>query len=154
RSGWADMTETAKLTASDEVSGDVLGWSVSVSGDTVVAGEPGNANSPGQGAVYVFAKPAHGWMNMIETAKLTASDGMPSDEFGTSVSISANTVVAGAHYATISGSSQFQGAAYVFVKPPSGWATMTQTAKLTASNAAYADYLGSSVSISGNTVAT
>jgi probable HAF family extracellular repeat protein len=150
--GWTNMTETAKLSASDEAAGDVFGWSVSISGNTVAAGEPGNANSPGQGAAYVFVEPPSGWTNMTETAKLTASDGAPSDEFGTSVSISDNTVVAGAHYATISGSSQFQGAAYVFVEPPSGWANMTETAKLTASDAAYAGYLGSSASIDGNTM--
>ena len=45
-----------------------------------------------------------------------------------------------------------QGAAYVFTEPGSGWADMTQTAKLTASDGAGGGYLGYSVSISGDTV--
>ena len=36
--GWSNMTQTAKLTASDGVEGDYFGYSVSVSGDTVVVG--------------------------------------------------------------------------------------------------------------------
>ena len=36
--GWQDMTQTAKLTASDGQEGDYFGWSVAVSGNTVIAG--------------------------------------------------------------------------------------------------------------------
>ena len=57
-----------------------------------------------------------------QTAKLTASDGAADDYFGCSVSISGNTVVVGAHDATV-GSNSDQGAAYVFTEPGSGWAT-------------------------------
>ena len=88
---------------------------------------------------------------MTQTAKLTASDGAASDEFGSSVSISGNTVVVGAPDATVGGNTQ-QGAAYVFTEPGSGWANMTQTAKLTASDGAADDWFRHSVSISGNTV--
>src|SRR6185369_6700797 len=45
-----------------------------------------------------------------------------------------------------------QGAAYVFVKPASGWTTATETAKLTASNGTTGSF-GYSVAISGDTVA-
>ena len=85
-----------------------------------------------QGAAYVFTEPGSGWANMTQTAKLTASDGAANDDFGDSVSISGNTVVVGA--ATPSAATQ--GAAYVFTEPGSGWASMTQTAKLTASDGA------------------
>ncbi|MCJ7723573.1 MAG: hypothetical protein MUP03_05535, partial [Anaerolineales bacterium] len=44
------------------------------------------------------------------------------------------------------------GAAYVFVKPGGGWANMTQTKKLTASDKAANDWLGYSVSVSGDVV--
>ncbi|MGA8150430.1 MAG: hypothetical protein WB952_05730 [Terriglobales bacterium] len=71
-------------------------------------------------------------------ATLTASDGTGSSYFGSSVSISGDTAVA-------SGS----GAVYVFVKPTTGWANLTETAKLTASDGAFLD----SVAIWGNTVA-
>ena len=54
--GWASATETAKLTASDGSAGDQLGYSVAVSGNTVVAGVPSDfvgANG-NQGSVYVL----------------------------------------------------------------------------------------------------
>ena len=99
----------------------------------------------------MFTEPGSGWANMTQTAKLTASDGAAGDDFGYSVSISGNTVVVGASRATVGGNSG-QGAAYVFTEPGSGWANMTQTAKLTASDGAADDDFGDSVSISGNTV--
>ena len=152
-SGWANMTQTAKLTASDGAAGDALGYSISISGNTVTVGAAFAkiGSNKQQGAAYVFVKPASGWADMTQTAKLTAADGASMDELGGSVSISGNTVVAGAGSAMI-GSNKQQGAAYVFVRPASGWANMTQTAKFTASDGAFSSFLGASVSISGNTV--
>ena len=48
-----------------------------------------------QGVVYVYRRPQEGWVNATETAKLTASDRHPGDEFGTSVAISGDTIVVG-----------------------------------------------------------
>jgi FG-GAP repeat len=136
--------QLAELTSSDGVQGDAFGWSVSISGDAVVVGTPyatvnGNVD---EGAAYVFVKPANGWTNMTQTAKLTASDGQASSFFGDSVAISGDTIVVGAPYYT-------PNAAYVFVKPASGWVDKTETAKLTAPNTTN---FGESVAIVGNTV--
>jgi hypothetical protein len=144
--------QLAELTASDGQSDDEFAWSVSISGDTVVVGASGPYDGTSPGAAYVFVKPASGWADMTQTAKLTASDGQAGDSLGSSVGISGDTVVAGAPHATI-GSYQYEGAAYVFVKPPGGWANMTQTAKLTASFGQEAEGLGDAVAISGDTVA-
>ena len=96
-SGWANMTQTAKLTASDGAAGDYFGYSVSISGNTVVVGASATVGTNSyQGAAYVFTEPGSGWANMTQTAKLTASDGAAGDDFGNSVSISGNTVVVGA----------------------------------------------------------
>ncbi|MGO8746980.1 MAG: beta strand repeat-containing protein [Thermoguttaceae bacterium] len=152
-SGWANMTQTAKLTASDGAAQDQFGLSASISGNTVVVGA-WNAKVGGnsqQGAAYVFTEPGSGWVNMTQTAKLTASDGAAENYFGFSVSISGKTVVAGAEGATVGGNSQ-QGAAYVFTEPGSDWANMTQTAKLTGSDGSLGTFFGNSVSISGNMV--
>ena len=114
-SGWASMTQTAKLTASDGAAGDYLGDSVSISGDTVVVGAR-NATvggNSGQGAAYVFTEPDSGWVNVTETAKLTASDGAAGDNFGDSVSIDGSTLVVGAD-----GADSSQGAAYTFLTTP------------------------------------
>ena len=155
-SGWKNMTQTAELTASDAqvYPGGNLGYSVSIDGNTVVVGARNafdfQAPPLYSGAAYVFNKPASGWTNMTETAKLVPSDGANNDVFGTSVSISGNTVVVGAPNATVGGN-VWRGAAYVFAEPGSGWANMTETAKLTASDGAEDDFFGNSVSISGNT---
>lgn len=150
-SGWVNATETAKLTASDGASGDSLGRSVAISGDTIVAGAPfaGATDNSGPGAAaYVFVKPTGGWHNETETAKLTASDGTPGNLLGLSVGIAGDTIVAGAECADGS----CQGAAYVFVKPNGGWRSEPATAKLTASDGAAGDDLGSAVAISRDTI--
>jgi hypothetical protein len=116
--GWASMTETAKLTASDGVGGEFLGWSVSIDGNTAVAGAinaPTGTAVP-LGAAYVFTQPESGWADATETAKLTSSDTESADFFGSTLSISGGTVVVGALGHTV-GSNPGQGAAYVFTLP-------------------------------------
>jgi hypothetical protein len=88
----------------------------------------------------------------VQVAKLTASDAATSDAMGISVAISGDTIVAGAPRASGGPNAPSQGAVYVFVEQPGGWATATETAKLTASDGAAADQLGSSVAISGDTI--
>jgi len=147
------VIQKAKLTAADGEANDYFGRSVAISGETVVVGvdfDDIGANS-NQGSAYVFVRPESGWADMTQTAKLTASGGAASDYFGYSVAISGDTVVAGSSNADI-GANADQGSAYVFVRPESGWADMTQTAKLTASDGAASDYWGISVAVSGDTV--
>src|SRR5437764_1371181 len=81
----------------------------------------------------------------------TSSNGAANGQFGYSVAISGNTLVVGAPGTTV-GSNANQGAAYVFTEPVSGWADMTETAELTASDGAASDAFGFSVSISGHTI--
>jgi len=115
--------QLAELTASDGTYVDLLGFSVAIDGNTVVVGAPGSTvgSNQTQGAAYVFVKPKSGWENMTEVAKLTASDGNPDDQFGGSVAISGKTVLVG---------NLDRGEAYVFVRPPHGWKTGTETARL------------------------
>ncbi len=143
--GWSDMTQTAKLTASDAASGDNFGYSVSISGDYVVVGAYGAGDGSYVGAAYIFEKPATGWADMTQTAKLTASDGDDNDDFGIKVSISGDYAIVGASQRWYD-----HGSAYVFEKPATGWTDMTQTAKLTASDGDESDFFGTSVSISGD----
>jgi trimeric autotransporter adhesin len=150
--GWTNMTQTAKLTASDGQAGDGFGGSVGIAGNTIVVGacsQSGICNGPGK--VYVFLRPAGGWMTTSKfAAELTASDGQATDGFSNEMSISAdgNTVVVGSANATVGGQAS-EGAAYIFVKPSGGWKTMTETAKLTEPYGAAYD-LFCCVSVSGN----
>ncbi|MCH8153131.1 MAG: FG-GAP repeat protein, partial [Planctomycetes bacterium] len=143
--------QEAKLTASDGAVLDQFGISVSISGDVAVVGaDRDDDNGADSGSAYVFVKPPGGWVDMTQTAKLTASDGAVSDLLGFSVSISGEVAVVGALGDNDNGFNS--GSAYVFVKPPGGWVSMTQTAKLTASDGAAGDEFGISVSISGEVI--
>jgi hypothetical protein len=146
KGGSGNMTETAELTPSDGFVGDGFGTSVAVSGSTIIVGAVNGSN----GKVYVFVEPSGGWSNMTETAQLT--DGTSGDDFGNTVAIDRNTIVAGAPNATIGGN-QSQGAAYVFVKPPAEWVTTSAfSAELTAADASFQDLFGISVAVSGETI--
>ena len=145
-------TQQAKLTGSD-VNNEEFGYSVAIYGDTVVVGAPSEQETfsdINQGSVYLFVKPAGGWSDMAETAKLRASDGVANDRFGTSVAIYDDTVLIGSPQ-----SSAFytaQGAAYIFVRPVSGWvSTNVYTAKLIAADGAQSDIFGYSVALSADT---
>jgi hypothetical protein len=107
------MSQTAELRAPNTLD---LGWSVAISGNTILGGAylTTVGTNQYQGAAYIYTRPKSGWKTTHKfTAELTSSDGMPNDQFGTSVAISGNTAVAGAASATI-GSNVGQGAAYVF----------------------------------------
>lgn len=153
-SGWRTATQTAELTNEQGEAGELFGHSVAVSGETIVAGAPYRAvgKNAMQGAVDVFTMPASGWAgSLTQTAELTASDGAKNEALGRSLAISGDEIVAGADFKEV-GKNAEQGAAYVFVKPSSGWANATQTDELTASNGAAGDSLGRSVAISGDTI--
>ncbi len=122
---------------------DSLGFSVAVQGDTLVLGtlQPNEV-----GVAYVYRRAADNWK---QTAKLTASDSAPGDLFGASVAIDGDTILVGAPDATI-GKNPDQGAVYSFSR--AGAAARTETAKLTASDGAAFDALGSSLAIHGDTI--
>src|SRR5271154_2504139 len=145
--GWVNMTQTAILSPSDGGSSYHFGSAVAFSGNVAVVGA-NNANND-VGDAYVFVEPTGGWIDMSQTAELTASDGAAFSSFGVSVAISGTTVVVGASAATI-GSHPAQGAAYVYVGPQGGWQNMTETAKLTTSTGGTGNLFGSSVPAKGD----
>ena len=152
--GWSgSLTQTAKLTVSDSSDVYGLGNSVSINGPTIAAGAAQstvNSNFE-QGAVYVFTRPAGGWVNASQAAELTASDGKTFDHLGYAVAVSGSAVMAGAPDAEV-GTNLGQGAVYAFVMPAGGWQDMTETAKLTASDGAGGDAFGSSLALYNNYV--
>jgi hypothetical protein len=150
----SNWVEQAKLMASDGAPNDAFGSAVAVSSGQIVVGAPGYDYQGSQrGAAYVFEYkyfPVGGWQ-WVER-KLLASDGQADDAFGTSVAISAGTVVVGApgeDDSTFESSETDFGAAYVFFdRGLLGW---PQEAKLLASDADAGDQLGHSVGVSGCT---
>jgi len=146
---------------------DDFGWSVAVSGDTVVVGTPfedsnatgvdgdqSDTSAPNSGAAYVFVRNGTTW---TQQAYLKASN--TEHWFGVSVSVSGDTIVVGAPYENSSAtgvdgdqsdlSAPGAGAAYVFVRNGTTW---SQQAYLKASNTGAGDSFGTSVAVSGDTV--
>jgi uncharacterized repeat protein (TIGR01451 family) len=150
--GWPSIPNpsfTAKLTISGGLPGDGFGSSVVLSGDNALIGTPGyNSN---QGAAYIFIKPGGGWATTNLAARLTASDGAVNDEFGYSVAMDGNTALIGSIFDDVTFTDQ--GSAYVFIKPTAGnWSsTSAYASKLTASDPALSDWLGTQVALSGDT---
>ena len=97
-------TEQQKLLASDGASGDFFGMSVSINGDSAIAGAPLDDNNTG--SAYIFKRNGTTW---IEEQKLLASDGASGDFFGMSVSINGDSAIVGAPY-----DDNNTGSAYVF----------------------------------------
>lgn len=140
RSG--SWTEEAFLLASDRVSNDKFGYSVTISsgGELVYVGSPDATNG---GAVYAFTRPNSIW---IQKAKLLASDRVNGDVFGRSLACGDN-----GRYAIIgadgrdSGGITNSGAAYIFYTTDNvNW---SQQRILTASDKDTEDAFGYSVSI-------
>jgi len=144
-------TQQAYLKASDATS--YFGFSVAVSGDTIVVG------ALASNAAYVFVRNGSTW---TQQAKLTASNADVGDQFGYSVAVSGDTVVVGANReasnqttitngdtASADNSAPVAGAAYVFVRNGTTW---TQQAYLKAANAEEGDQFGYSVAATGDTV--
>lgn len=147
--GWGNQLDngaTADLTpASPDGS---FGAAVAVSGNTVVVGDP-LAASP---AAYVFTEPPTGWSSTsTPTATLSESSGAL-DGFGAALAIAGSTIAVGAPDATV-GSAAAEGAAFVFAAPQSGWATMHESATLHDPAGAANHNFGSTVSMSGSTIA-
>ncbi len=114
-----------------------FGESVSIDGNRALIGAPGTTAS---GAVYVFDFNGSSWE---KTALLIPSDGEYNDNFGYSVSLFGDRALIGANQ---DNNSNFRsGSAYIFEYDGSNW---IQSQKITASDAAFNDQFGSSVSLS------
>jgi hypothetical protein len=124
------------LAASDGAADDWFGRSVAVDGDTVVVGADAAdvGGTFNQGAAYVFVRDGDSW---VEQARLTASDGGSSDQFGFSVAIAGDTALIGSA----------DDAAYVFTRDGGTW---TEQAKLVPGDGTEFDRFGIAVALSGN----
>jgi len=141
----APWTEQAKLSASapDVTAGDHFGQSVSVAGDTVVVGAPDDDRplAYSGGSAYVFARSGAVW----STQKLVASNAGPNDHFGTSVSVSGDTIVVGAPDIGAPAGGHGYGFAYAFVREGAFWREQQILGQ------SWTQLFGASVSVSGDT---
>jgi len=87
---WSDKPEP--ITSSGTQAGDQFGYSVAISGETLVVGAPLHGNT---GSAYVFAREGDSWS---QKAELTSSGTQAGDQFGYSVAINGGTIVVGAPF--------------------------------------------------------
>jgi len=146
--------------------GGSFGAAVSVDGDTLVVGAPGersaaqgidgnqaDTSAASAGAVYVFVRSGATWLQQ-EYIKASNTDSL--DLFGTSLSISADTLVVGAPGEASNGDNQADnnapraGASYVFTRSGTNW---SQQGYLKASNVDANDAFGQSVALEDDTLA-
>jgi len=168
----------AYLKAPNNSNGDIFGNSVAISGDTIAVSavnedstttsiingsDLSSTNNAGNnnGAVYVFTRSGSTWSHQ---AYLKAPNNSNKDYFGSSVAISGDIIAVSAIYedstttsiingSDLSGTNDSgtdNGAVYVFTRTGSTW---SHQAYLKAPNNSNDDYFGSSVAISGDTIA-
>lgn len=142
----AAWSQQAKLVNGFGAAEDFFGWSVAISGNTLVIGayRAGAPTHPDQGVAFVFVRSGVTWASQ---ALLTPTGAPDVARFGWSVAVSGNTTVIGATYGE--GSNFGQGAAYVFARSGVTW---SQQQKLTAADGALGDFFGHAVSLDGETL--
>ncbi len=103
-----------KLVASDGVSGDHLGYSVALDGDTALVGAPWDdvGTNINQGSAYVFVRSGTTWS---EQAQFVASDGAAEDRYGISVALSGSTALVGNYLHNV-GENGDQGTVYFYTE--------------------------------------
>ncbi|NBX17619.1 MAG: hypothetical protein EBR09_09660, partial [Proteobacteria bacterium] len=172
-STWA---QEAYMKAANTRAGVGFGKSVSLSGESLAVGAAGedsnqttitngttassDISASAAGAVYVYRRSGTNW---AQEAYVKASNAESGDNFGLSVSLSGDTLAVGTKYeasnqtnitngngASSNNSANSSGAVYVYRRSGTNWA---QEAFVKASNTEAFDYFGTSVSLSGESLA-
>ena len=145
-------TQQQKLSAAVAAAEDQFGSSVSLYGNTIVVGAPlvNLATVFDAGAVYVFTRDQSTFLNpWVQRQKLIATNPGAGDQLGASVSIDANTLLAGAPQADFAGSFN-SGEVYIFTRS-SASANFSQKQILRARIAGSESQFGLSVWVDGAT---
>lgn len=142
-------TNTAKVVSDDTASGtSFVGDSLSMSGDTIVAGTEFGTNAAGDmtGSAYVFRRDATGAWH--QEAKLLPADGLSGDSFGDRLAIAGNTILVGADFHP-NASGDLVGAAYVYTRVNGVW---SQAAEMLPSDGQPFGEFGCSIATDGRTI--
>jgi hypothetical protein len=149
RSG-RNWVEQAHLYPDPVLAFGTFGASVAVDGDTLVVGDPEGGNNNGQ--VFVYVRNRNAW-TVQATIGYQLLPSVPYVRLGESVDIDGDTLVIGAPLLSIQplpNQPNTFGAALVYVRTGDSW---NSQAFLVASDASDFDAFGTSVAISGNTIA-
>ena len=170
---WAQQAYLKPAAVGTTQADDGFGYSVAVSGDTVVVGAVREASSTrgvnstpnesafGSGAAYVFVRSAGVWTQQGYLKPAAVGTTQALDEFGYSVDVSDDTVVVGARLedtsttgvnSTPNESARDSGAAYVFVRSAGAWTQQAYLKPAAVGTTQESDSFGASVAIWGDTL--
>ncbi len=173
---WTQQAYLKPAAVGTTQAGDNFGYSVAVSGDTVVVGAvyedsstTGVNSTPNDsggivfnsGAAYVFVRSAGVWTQQAYLKPAAVGTTQADDRFGRSVAVSGDTVVVGADSedssttgvnSTPNESAADSGAAYVFVRSAGVWTQQAYLKPAAVGTTQAGDGFGISVAVSGDTV--
>ena len=147
-----DWQPAGMLLASDGYVNTRFGNTVVLQGDTAVVGAPrwNSSTAEDVGAAYVFT---HNGVNWTERTRLTASDSLATDLFGTSINLSGDTLAVGALYAWRVPPGQpgalSTGAIYIFTGSGATW---TEQVKLAPDDLVQYNGFGGPLDLVGDTL--
>ena len=142
-SGWGLQAE---LFPSDPATSDVLGWSVAIDGNKVLAGAPlKSGTAEFAGAAYVFSRAGSVW---TAEAKLVPADAQANDYFGYALALRGSTAAIGAPLDNSQGDDA--GATYLFRCAGTSW---NQECELSAKDVQPWDQFGYSVALADSLLA-
>jgi FG-GAP repeat len=172
---WTQQAYLKPAAVGTTQAGDFFGISVAISGDTVVVGAQGedssslgvnsapNETATNAGAAYVFTRSAGVWTQQAYLKPAAVGTTQAGDLFGSSVAISGDTVIVGAHFEDSNmtgvnsppndaGGTLFDsGAAYAFVRSAGVWTQQAYLKPAAVGTTQSGDNFGASVAVSGDT---
>jgi len=139
--------QVQKLVPTGAAPGDSFGIGVAIDGDRIVVGANSDDDKgTSSGSAFVYRKNSSG--TWVLEDKLTASDGVGFDQFGTRVAIDGDRVVVGAPGKADAGF--LAGGAYVFERSGSSW---IEREKIVPAGLSASDNFGNAIAIDGDRIA-
>jgi hypothetical protein len=137
--------DDTKFTATNPAAQDFFGTAIAIDGNTFVVGvENDDDDGTSSGSVYIFTYNGTAWI----PEKLTASDAMADDKFGSSVAIEGDTLVVGVEGADTPGGAN-AGSIYIYERINGVWTFDEEFYPATQGSA---DLFGANVAIDGGTI--
>lgn len=138
-------TQQAKIVAADRSASAFFGYSVDISGSYVIVGAP--QDSSNSGAAYIYERSGTTW---TQVKKVVATSRRANDRLGTSVAISGDWALVGAHHededALDMNAANNAGSAFFYYRGTGSWDSVQ---KVVASDRNVNDEFGISVGIDG-----
>lgn len=161
---WSFQQKIARIGMNSRYEGDMFGNSLAISGDTLVVGakgqdfdSSGGTNLTNAGAVYVFVRSGSVWTQQQKITPSGMNSRVASDEFGSSVAISGDTLVVGSLKHSFDGGGysnvSMAGAVFAFTRTGGVWSQQQKIIPTGVNARVASDYFGNSLALSGDTLA-